>query len=253
MDPHPVSLTGRASGPGTSAGAADAALLADVTPGVTVAELFTDPPQPYLYPQEAEVVARAVGKRRREFATVRLCARTALAGIGVSPRPIPRGPSGAPAWPAGVVGSMTHCDGYRAAAVARSTSFAAIGIDAEPNLPLPAGVREKVTSAEERESLDRLAAAHPAVAWDRLLFSAKESTYKMWFPLTGRWLDFDECVIVPDPERGTFTSSLRVPGPMVDGRRIDTFTGHWRTLSRHGADHLATMLAVPVGRALRGR
>ena len=45
-----------------------------------------------------------------------------------------------PLWPAGVVGSITHCDGYRAAAVARATDLATVGIDAEPHEPLPDGV-----------------------------------------------------------------------------------------------------------------
>jgi 4'-phosphopantetheinyl transferase EntD len=196
---------------------------------VVVAELFADPPQVDLYPQEAEVVARAVDKRKREFATVRLCARTALAELGVPPAPILPGPKGEPRWPDGVVGSMTHCDGYRGAAVARDRSIVSVGVDAEPNLPLPDGVEESVTLPEEREALARLAKEHPGVAWDRLLFSAKESVYKAWFPLTRSWLGFEECVIDTDPPAGTFTGTLLVPGPVVDGRRLTGFTGRWRT------------------------
>ncbi|MEU2510913.1 4'-phosphopantetheinyl transferase family protein [Streptomyces syringium] len=221
-------------------------LLEGLFPDVSVVERFTDPPDVHLYPQEAEIVARAVDKRRREFATVRLCARTALAGLGIAPGPILRGTRGAPVWPEGIVGSMTHCDGYRAAAVARNTAVASVGIDAEPHAPLPPGVEKLVALPEERRTLDRLSTSHPAVAWDRLLFSAKESTYKTWFPLTGQWLDFQDCVIVPDPEDGTFNCSLNVPGPVVGGRRIDRFTGHWRTATRDGAAYVATAIVVPV-------
>ncbi|WP_370423209.1 4'-phosphopantetheinyl transferase [Streptomyces sp. QH1-20] len=220
-------------------------LLAGLFPDVIIVERFTDPPDVHLYPQEADIVARAVDKRRREFATVRLCARTALAGLGIAPGPILRGDRGAPVWPEGIVGSMTHCDGYRAAAVARNTAVASVGIDAEPHAPLPAGVEKLVALPEERRTLDRLSVSHPAVAWDRLLFSAKESTYKTWFPLTGRWLDFPDCVITPDPEDGTFTCSLNVPGPVVGGRRIDRFTGHWRTVVRDGAAYVATAITLP--------
>ena len=34
--------------------------------------------------------------------------------------------------------------------------------------------------------------------WDRILFCAKEATYKAWFPLTKRWLGFEDAHIVFD-------------------------------------------------------
>ena len=70
-----------------------------------------------LYPEEEAVVAKAVDKRRREFAVVRSCARRAMEKLGVPPQPVLPGERGAPGWPAGLVGSMTHCDGYGAAAL----------------------------------------------------------------------------------------------------------------------------------------
>jgi 4'-phosphopantetheinyl transferase EntD len=143
-------------------------------PAVVAVEAFQDPPGVALFPAEEAAVARAVAKRRSEFTTVRHCARTALAGLGLPAGPIVPGPRGAPQWPAGIVGSMTHCAGYRAAAVARSREVATLGIDAEPNEPLPDGVLDSVTVAEERTWLAELAARRPEVSWDRLVFSAKE-------------------------------------------------------------------------------
>jgi 4'-phosphopantetheinyl transferase EntD len=107
-----------------------------------------------LLPEEEVLVARAVGQRRAEFTTVRTCARIALGRLGLPPAPLLSGPKREPLWPAGVVGSITHCDGYRAAAVARASEVAAIGIDAEPHDPLPAGILDRVTLPAER--------AHPA-------------------------------------------------------------------------------------------
>jgi len=181
---------------------------------VACAEAFSDPPGAELFPQEAAIVARAVEKRRREFTTGRHCARIALGKLGVTSGPILTGERGAPRWPPGVVGSITHCDGYRAAAVARAGDVRAIGLDAEPNDPLPRGVLNAVSLPAERARLAVLAAAGPAprpVAWDRLLFSAKESVYKAWFPLTGRWLGFEEADVTIEPD-GTFTARL-VPAP----------------------------------------
>ena len=58
----------------------------------------------HLFPEEAEVVRRAVDKRRREFALVRTCARRAMEKLGVPPQPLLPGERGAPRWPAGLAG-----------------------------------------------------------------------------------------------------------------------------------------------------
>ena len=208
---------------------------------VRTADTTQDASEDSLWPAEREVVDRAVTKRRVEFATVRACARAALAELGVPPAPILPGARGAPGWPAGIVGSMTHCAGYRAAAVASDRFAASLGIDAEPHGPLPEGVLEAIARPEEREWLARLGASTPGVHWDRLLFSMKESVYKAWFPLTGSWLDFDGASITVEPSEGTFTAVLQVPGPVLNGSELTTFTGRFST-----SDTLVlTAIAVP--------
>jgi 4'-phosphopantetheinyl transferase EntD len=194
--------------------------------GVAHAEVFGDVPEATLFPAEAEVVSRAVDKRRREFTTVRHCARQALGRLGLPPVPLLPGERGAPRWPDGVVGSMTHCVGYRAAAVARRTDLWTLGIDAEPHAALPEGVLPLVSLPSERDLLDRLTAAAPEVSWDRLLFCAKEAVYKAWFPLARRWLDFHEAA-VDLAEDGTFAVRLLVDGPVVAGEPVVGFTGRW--------------------------
>jgi 4'-phosphopantetheinyl transferase EntD len=197
----------------------------------------------FLYPEEEAVVARAVDKRRREFAAVRVCARQAMEKLGVPPGPVLPGERGAPLWPDGLIGSMTHCDGYCAAALARAADLVSLGIDAEPHDRLPDGVLDVTAVPAERERLQDLAQSHPSVHWDRLLFSAKESVYKAWFPLTGKWLDFLEADITIAPGRasGGFRARLLVPGPLVGGRRIEAFDGRWTT--RRGL--VATAVVVP--------
>nr|WP_206439501.1 4'-phosphopantetheinyl transferase superfamily protein [Streptomyces scabichelini] len=185
-----------------------------------------------LYPDEQALIARAVEKRRREFTVVRTCARRAMEKLGVAPQAVLTGHRGAPQWPAGLIGSMTHCEGYGAAALARVSDLASLGIDAEPHLPLPEGVLSSVALPAEDGRLRELSAEHPTVHWDRLLFSAKESVYKAWFPLTGKWLDFTEADIevgmAPGhATSGFFRAQLLVAGPVVDGRRLDHFDGRW--------------------------
>jgi 4'-phosphopantetheinyl transferase EntD len=196
---------------------------------VRAVETTQDASEDSLWPAERAVVSRAVPKRRVEFATVRACARAALAELGVPPVPILPGVRGAPGWPAGIVGSMTHCAGYRAAAVAPVEFAASIGIDAEPHGPLPDGVLDAIARPEEHGRLAELALGAPDVHWDRLLFSMKESVYKAWFPLTGSWLDFDEASITVEPATGAFTAVLQVPGPVLGGRELTTFTGRFST------------------------
>ncbi|MDQ1049971.1 4'-phosphopantetheinyl transferase [Streptomyces sp. V4I2] len=199
-----------------------------------------------LYPEEEAVLTQAVPKRRREFTAVRGCARRAMEKLGVPPQPVLPGERGAPRWPAGLTGSMTHCDGYCAAALVRATDLASLGIDAEPDGPLPDGVLSSVSLPAERDRLLRLARDHPGTHWDRLLFSAKESVYKAWFPLTGQWLDFSEAdieILVAPGARlgGTFRAELLVPGPWVGGRRLGHFDGRWTA----GRGLVATAVAVP--------
>jgi enterobactin synthetase component D / holo-[acyl-carrier protein] synthase len=233
--------------------------------GAAVVEALSDPPEAVLFPEEEALLARAVQKRRLEFTTVRHCARVALARLGIPAVPILPGDRGAPQWPEGIVGSMTHCAGYRAAVVARSADLVTVGVDAEPHDRLPPDVLDTVTLPQERVQLARLAAERPGVHWDRLLFSAKEAVYKSWYPLTRRWLDFDEAEITFDAgpgetgaeaggvgeagevdgvegaASGTFYARLLVPGPVVGGVSLPGFAGRW--LVRDGL--LFTAIALP--------
>ncbi len=226
-------------------------MIGELLPGtVVVVESYDhgDASHGPLYPQEEELVARAVPKRRREFTAVRSCARRAMEKLGVPAQAVLSGERGAPRWPDGVAGSMTHCEGYCAAALVRAGDLASLGIDAEPDGPLPEGVLRGVALPGEAERLRRLEAERPGVHWDRLLFSAKESVYKAWFPLTGRWLDFAEAdisisVAAGGAWRGEFRAELLVPGPVVDGRSVGCFDGRW--VARGGL--LATAVAVPRG------
>jgi 4'-phosphopantetheinyl transferase EntD len=212
--------------------------------GAAGAEAFEDPPDAVLFPQEQALLARAVDKRRREFTTARACARTALAALGVAPAPILRGERGAPQWPPGIVGSITHCAGYRAAAAARARDVLTIGLDAEPDEVLPRGVLDAISLPGERERLGALAAAAPGPCWDRLLFSAKESTYKAWFPLTRCWLGFQDADITVNAGDGTFEARLLVPPAEAGGFPLASFTGRW--LARDGLILTAiTALAEP--------
>jgi enterobactin synthetase component D / holo-[acyl-carrier protein] synthase len=211
-------------------------------PTVEAAECFGDLGDgASLFAEELRHMATAVSSRQHEFATTRHCARTALGRLGVAPAPLLPGRRRAPSWPPGVVGSMTHCTGYRAAAVARTGDVLALGIDAEPNRPLPGDrLLERVAAVSERSQLAELRSLRPDVCWDRLLFSAKESVFKAWYPLTGLELRFSDAIVGFDAREAVFTAHLLVPRPAADGHRMVRLCGRWLA----DADLLLTAVAI---------
>jgi 4'-phosphopantetheinyl transferase EntD len=209
-----------------------ATLLTDVLPGASqglaAAELYDDPPELTPLPEEEPLIAKSVAKRRNEFITVRYCARQALGELGVPPVPILKGDKGQPCWPDGVVGSLTHCDGYRGAAVGRQGEVRSVGIDAEPHGVLPKGVLDAISLPEERAELRALPAG---LHWDRILFCAKEATYKAWYPVTRRWLGFEDAHIVFDVDdtgtAGGFVSRILIDPAALSGPPLQTLSGRW--------------------------
>lgn len=220
---------------GTRGRDGDGGLLAGLVPaGVVarelVADLRRDGDDSCLSAEEAAVVAAAVPRRRHQFAAGRRLAREALVDLGRAPVPILPGPRGAPTWPVGIVGSVTHCDGYVAAALGEASRWRALGIDAEPAAPLPPNVLERIASATERTWLGERSTARPEVAWDRLLFCVKEAVFKAWFPVHGtspgfrgaevRLDDGDGFVaIVTDRSRAS-GDQVEVAGRWVQGRGL---------------------------------
>ena len=172
---------------------------------VATAETFGASENSELFDEESNAVRRAVNKRYQEFVAGRTCARRALLQLGVPPIPILPGPNREPLWPQGIVGSITHCDDYVAAAIARGNRIVALGIDAEENLPLPSGMIGLVSSGERDLSRGQ---GECGVCWDRLLFSAKESVFKAWFPLFRTWLEFGDVHVRIAPEDRSFTAAV---------------------------------------------
>jgi 4'-phosphopantetheinyl transferase EntD len=204
-------------------------LLSGVLLGPVVsAELYDDPPDLVPLPAEEPLIARSVAKRRNEFVTVRYCARKALGELGLPPAPILKGDKGEPCWPDGVVGSLTHCSGFRGAVVGLARNVRSVGIDAEPHDVLPKGVLDAISLPEER---NQIASLTGDLHWDRILFCAKEATYKAWFPLTHRWLGFEDAhvtfAIDGTGSSGTFESRILIDPSAESGPPLTALSGRW--------------------------
>ncbi|GAA4284524.1 4'-phosphopantetheinyl transferase superfamily protein [Brevibacterium daeguense] len=201
---------------------------------------------------ELAVVQTAAPGRRREYGTVRVLARRALTALApndrllVASHALVPGARGAPTWPEGIVGSMTHCADYRASVVARSSRYATIGLDAELNHELPAAVQDLICRPEEHAMIAELQRRDARVAWSAVVFSAKESVYKAWYPLMGTWLDYGDVAIRIDPERRTFRARLegRLGAGhvrMLRSRTMSSLTGTWCA----GESLILTSASVP--------
>lgn len=148
------------------------------------------------------------------------------------------GAAGEPLWPAGFRGSITHCEGYVAVVAAAEGAVPCLGVDAEPAAALPEGVLAEIALPGELRRLGRAARVQPAVAWDRLLFCAKEAVYKAWYPAEHTWLDFSDIEVWLGPRRVRML--VRAP----TGGRV-AYRGRW--LCAHG------LLVVAVtGRRVHG-
>jgi 4'-phosphopantetheinyl transferase EntD len=160
-----------------------------------------------LLPEESSLLAESmVEKRLVELSAGRTCAREALELFNLPKLPIMRGSKGEPIWPSGFAGSITHCEGYCAAAVARTQDYSSLGIDAEINKPLPPGVLDLIATPPEKLWLQTMASDF--INWSRLLFSIKESIYKAWYPKVGRWLEFQHANVKINDQSRTFRAEL---------------------------------------------
>lgn len=181
-----------------------------------------------LTPEEQQIVAGAHDSRRSEFSLGRACAQSALRRLGIGPSPLLPGPTRAPVWPRGVVGSITHCKGFCGAVVALEAELSSVGLDAEEATPLDPELRDLVCCKEE---LQRFAAATQRGGLDlhKLTFSAKEAFYKAYHPLTGVFLDFLDVEVAFTHESdcsGAFAPRIRtVDLPLA--AKAHRFIGRW--------------------------
>jgi 4'-phosphopantetheinyl transferase EntD len=161
-----------------------------VLPGLLVGHrLIAAGDENALLDAEAASCGASVIARRRASGAARIVARGLMARLGVENGLVPKDASGAPIWPAGIVGSLAHDDTIAVAAVARARDFRAIGIDVEPAEPLPTDMLDLVAAPSELRGL----AEQPLHA--RILFAAKEAVYKASFPLDRVFLEFRDITV----------------------------------------------------------
>lgn len=183
----------------------------------------------------------AAGPRRtRDFAAGRQAAAEALAALtGRAPPPVGRRPGGAPEWPCGIVGAISHSDGLAVALVGCAERYAGLGVDLERVVADPAGIAPGVLTAPERVWLD---ASDPLAV--TLAFSAKETLFKALWPVAGCFFGFEAAVLEGLSAQGGRLRLASDLGPWAAGAR---FGFRWRLTG----GRVLTAMAVPRAQARR--
>lgn len=159
-------------------------------PGVAVGHRLISPGDEHaLLKEEVPALAASVVKVRRASGAARIVARQLLTQLGHANCALPKGPAGAPVWPAGIVGSLAHDSRVAVAAVGMRADVGALGIDVEPAECLPSELLDLVATPQERLNLG------DDVYRGRLLFVAKEAVYKAVHPLDQTFLEHHDVEI----------------------------------------------------------
>lgn len=195
--------------------------LAQLLPSsVLAAELVERADPDLLYPQEQALLGRSVPKRVDEFTAGRLCARRVLAQLGVHRFPLLIGEKREPLWPENIVGSITHCSGFRAAVAGYKSELLGVGIDCEAVERLDSKLWKRIMTPEESHWINSLP-SQQQLKYATLIFSAKESFYKCQYAITKQWVGFEDAALISDLldiKRGRFTLSLLKP---IEGFPMD--------------------------------
>jgi 4'-phosphopantetheinyl transferase EntD len=153
-------------------------------PGVLIGHrTITEGDEDALLSAEIEGFAGSVVKVRRASGAARIVARELMARLGCPAQPVPRSASGAPRWPAGIVGSIAHDATAAVVALAPAADFGSLGIDIEPAESLDPDLWELIAGPNERRRMT------DDPFGGRLLFAAKEAVYKAVHPLDQVFLE----------------------------------------------------------------
>lgn len=185
-----------------------------------------------LHPQEQALVERAVAKRRREFSGGRVLARRLLSRLGVeAATPLLATPDRAPAWPEGVVGSISHSHEECVVLVGAQAQCRSVGVDLELKRELSGGMKDMILVERERRECATWALDDPRAVL--LAFCLKEAFYKFQSPLSGCFLGFQDVCIEPEGAADRWRIVESAGAHPRTRRAFGALQGlHWRAFAR---------------------
>lgn len=197
-----------------------------------------------LYPEELNIIHKAIDKRRNEFSTGRFCIRKALSLLKTPATMILQKKNGEPVWPENITGSVSHSFNWAGAAAAKADEIYATGVDIETIARISKNILKRISTVKENALLQKKNAEESQI-YAALVFSAKEAFYKALSSRYPKILKFRDISIIPEPGNTSFKIVLNpelkfflknMPSPfcrtMIYGNEIFTAITFKKTISK---------------------
>lgn len=157
----------------------------------------------------------------------RHAAHQALQSLGAEEMGVGRGEQREPLWPKGFTGSIAHTKGMALAVAGSLEQVEGLGVDLEEvSREFRFPIEEKIASEAEQKWI----VSDKGLKRERTLslFSAKEATFKAFFPLERVYLNFLDVEFTPsnDGFRGTLNKAAGKKWPM--GFSFDVLQSGWK-------------------------
>lgn len=147
-------------------------------------------------------LTNAVVKRQAEYLVGRRLARSALEALCSAVVDIPTGEGGAPQWPSGIAGSISHSHGVGVClAVADADMLVGIDVEMIASEKLMTVILRRTLNDSECDLIEDLPLTVKRTM-ATLVFSAKETLYKLLYPVVGRYFGFSCAEIRALPDAG---------------------------------------------------
>ena len=151
-----------------------------------------------LHPTEENYFSQLSSVSRKEhYRSGRICAGEVLSKLGTLGQPVLRDPqTREPLWPEGISGAITHSGNWAAAAAGKTSDVLGIGIDLEDlERQVDSRISRHVCIPEEQKWLQEC--GEECLEQNlKIIFSAKESIFKAFFPYTRTYLHFHDARIL---------------------------------------------------------
>ena len=151
-----------------------------------------------LHPAEENYFNQLSSDSRKEhYRFGRICAGEVLSKLGTLGQPVLRDPqTREPLWPEGISGAITHSGNWAAAAAGKTSDVSGIGIDLEDlERQVDSRISRHVCIPEEQKWLQECEEDFLEQNL-KIIFSAKESIFKAFFPYTRTYLHFHDARIL---------------------------------------------------------
>ena len=151
-----------------------------------------------LHPAEENYFSQLSSVSRKEhYRSGRICAGEVLSKLGTLGQPVLRDPqTREPLWPEGISGAITHSGNWAAAAAGKTSDVSGIGIDLEDlERQVDSRISRHVCIPEEQKWLQEC--GEECLEQNlKIIFSAKESIFKAFYPYTRTYLHFHDARIL---------------------------------------------------------